>query len=214
MNFAINPVNSNTINTADQFNLYKKAQVSAQKISKIVFQSIAMLTNSGDSGISLESLASLKKLIEDKGLTENSAYTLVNTLMDKFGALSSDGKTISEDDFLKTIKFSVAQDFSETTDLYSVLRPKGYDFSKDLISIYGQTNLETLDLMLIMDSLSDETINKIIANLNSKTEPSKTSGATLKAEVTKSTAVTNPYEPQDYKTITPEQLKTPISITV
>lgn len=224
MIFSINPVNnlmsSNKVYTSAQFSLYKDAQVSAQKVSKIVFQSIAMLTNSSDSGISMEDLQNVKQLIESKDLTKSSAYALVNTMIEKFNALSSDGQAITENDFLNTIKFAVAQDYRENTDLYSALRPKGIDFSKDLLSMFGQVNLETLDLMTLMESLSDETINKIIQNLKDKEASGENTASTDKTmksngpTLTKSSAVTNPSAPQDYKTVTSAQLKTPINIAV
>ncbi len=195
---SINPINNSA--TA-AFSAYGQAQNVAKQAAQIVFSSLETLSGSQDGAISFEELKKIKTLIEESSATKSSAYGLVNTMSARFDALSSDGKNITQDDFVSAIKFSVAQGFKQTTNLYQALRPDTSVFSQNLVKKYGMENLQVLDLIQIMDSLSGETVNKMIYNLKNKDNNSNSQNTT------KNTI-------QDYKTVTKEQLKFPINIGV
>ena len=128
-------------------------------------------------------------------------------MIDRFDALSSDGQNITADDFLTSIKFSVAQSFNNSTNIYQALNPGGNNFSSSLVKRFGIENLQTLDLIQFMDSLPESTVNKLLANLKSSENAQN-----AKNETENSYNLKN--EIQDYRTVTKEQLKYPINIAV
>lgn len=195
MNFAINPINSNTLSVSSPLAAYKQAQSNAKNIASVVYRSLEKLTGASD-GISLQNLKDLSQTLSNENLTQNSAFVLVNNMIGKFDALSGDGEKISESDFLDTIKFSVAQNFSSDSAINAILANSGVSVADSVTQILGLANAQTLALVKFIDSLSDETFGKMTANINSSSE-SKTSGNL-----------------QDYTTVTKSQLQFPIDIAV
>lgn len=178
MNFAINPINSNTLSASSPLAAYKQAQKSAKDIASVVYGSLEYLTGA-ENGLSLQGLKDLNQTLNNENLTQNSAYTLVNTLINNFDALSGDGESITETDFLDTIKFSVAQSFSSDSAINAILSQSGVSVAESVSAIIGSANAETLALVQFMDSLSDETIGKILSNINSASQRErKTAGMT------------------------------------
>lgn len=178
MNFAINPINSNTLSVSSPLAAYKQAQNNAKDIAAVVYGSLEYLTGA-ENGLSLQDLKDLNQTLSNENLTQNSAYTLVNTLINNFDALSGDGKAITESDFLDTIKFSVAQSFSSDSAINAILSQNGVSVAESVSAIIGNTNAQTLALVQFMDSLSDETIGKILSNINSAAQRErKTAGVT------------------------------------
>ncbi|MBS4759353.1 MAG: hypothetical protein KHX03_01485 [Clostridium sp.] len=202
---SINPINNTAM--ASSFSIYTQAQSAAKQIAQVVYLSLEKISGSTDEGISVKDLENIKSLIENASATKSSAYSLVNTLIDRFDALSSDGQNITSDDFLTSIKFSVAQSFNSSTNIYQALHPGGNNFSSSLVKRFGIENLQTLDLIQFMDSLPESTVNKLLANLNSSENAQN-----AKNETENSYSLKN--EIQDYRTVTKEQLKYPINIAV
>ena len=202
---SINPINNTAM--ASSFSIYTQAQSAAKQIAQVVYLSLEKISGSTDEGISIKDLANIKSSIENASATKSSAYSLVNTMIDRFDALSSDGQNITADDFLTSIKFSVAQSFNNSTNIYQALNPGGNNFSSSLVKRFGIENLQTLDLIQFMDSLPENTVNKLLANLKSSENAQN-----AKNETENSYNLKN--EIQDYRTVTKEQLKYPINIAV
>lgn len=178
MNFAINPINSNTLSASSPLAAYKQAQKNAKDIASVVYGSLEYLTGA-ENGLSLQDLKDLNQTLSNENLTQNSAYTLVNTLINNFDALSGDGESITEADFLDTIKFSVAQSFSSDSAINAILSQSGVSVAESVSAIIGSANAQTLALVQFMDSLSEETIGKILSNINSASQRErKTAGMT------------------------------------
>ena len=202
---SINPINNTAM--ASSFSIYTQAQSAAKQIAQVVYLSLEEISGSTDEGISIKDLENIKSSIENASATKSSAYSLVNTMIDRFDALSSDGQNITADDFLTSIKFSVAQSFNNSTNIYQALNPGGNNFSSSLVKRFGIENLQTLDLIQFMDSLPESTVNKLLANLKSSENAQN-----AKNETENSYNLKN--EIQDYRTVTKEQLKYPINIAV
>ncbi len=202
---SINPINNTAM--ASSFSIYTQAQSAAKQIAQVVYLSLEKISGSTDEGISIKDLENIKSSIENASATKSSAYSLVNTMIDRFDALSSDGQNITADDFLTSIKFSVAQSFNNSTNIYQALNPGGNNFSSSLVKRFGIENLQTLDLIQFMDSLPESTVNKLLANLKSSENAQN-----AKNETENSYNLKN--EIQDYRTVTKEQLKYPINIAV
>lgn len=202
---SINPINNTAM--ASSFSIYTQAQSAAKQIAQVVYLSLEKISGSTDEGISIKDLENIKSSIENASATKSSAYSLVNTMIDRFDALSSDGQNITADDFLTSIKFSVAQSFNNSTNIYQALNPGGNNFSSSLVKRFGIENLQTLDLIQFMDSLPENTVNKLLANLKSSENAQN-----AKNETENSYNLKN--EIQDYRTVTKEQLKYPINIAV
>lgn len=201
---SVNPISNNAVSLS--YSTYSQAQSIAKQVAQVVYDSLELISGSKDQGLSVQDLENIKLKIEDASATKSSAYKLVNTLIDRFNALSSDGKNITVNDFVSSVKFSVAQSFSSSTNLYSALRPSGSSFESSLIKQYGIDNLKAFDLMQLMDTLPESAVNKMIANLSSSKNvnenPSKIKLSKEKDEI------------QDYRTVTKEQLKFPINIAI
>ncbi len=202
---SINPINNTAM--ASSFSVYTQAQSAAKQIAQVVYLSLEKISGSTDEGISIKDLENIKSSIENASATKSSAYSLVNTMIDRFDALSSDGQNITADDFLTSIKFSVAQSFNNSTNIYQALNPGGNNFSSSLVKHFGIENLQTLDLIQFMDSLPESTVNKLLANLKSSENAQNAKNETENSYNLKD-------EIQDYRTVTKEQLKSPINIAV
>lgn len=201
---SVNPISNNAVSLS--YSTYSQAQSIAKQVAQVVYGSLEMISGSKDQGLSVQDLENIKLKIEDASATKSSAYKLVNTLIDRFNALSLDGKNITVNDFVSSVKFSVAQSFSSSTNLYNALRPSGNSFASSLVNQYGLDNLKALDLMQLMDVLPESTVNKMIANLNSSQN--------VNENQSKIKFSNEQDEIQDYRTVTKEQLQFPINIAI
>lgn len=164
--FSVSPISANTVSVQEIFSTYKKSQNQAQEIASVVYASLEYLTGSED-GISLQDLKNLSQTLVNENLTQNSAFKLVNTVITKFDSLSSDGQVITLDDFTGAVKFSVAQTFVSDSAIANILKQTGISVSEQISSLFGQANAQTLAFVDLMNSLSEQTIGKLIANINS-----------------------------------------------
>lgn len=238
MNFAINPISNTensissvTKNTQTLLSKYKQSQSVARVASVVVYQSLAYLTDSYGNGISLSSLEILRQTMSNENLESTSAYELVGSMIDDFDDFSSDGEVITETDFMSIVTFADAQDViasSSYEDLNSVLKEIGSSISSSIAAQYGKNTALTLAFMNFMNSLSEENLNSLLnstssttssnlvdADYNTNESDKLSTNSTYKTSQNayKSTAyATNPI--QDYRTVTPEQLKSPINISV
>lgn len=205
---SVNPIN-NITNTNSAVPVswlasYKQAQDAIQSVGLLVYQSLSLLTASSDSGLTKEGLNNLKTLLENENLTDKSAYKLASTLLERFTALSSDGGYITEGDFTSALKFSVAQNFSKSSELNQLIQDGALKVSSELSDLYGYDTARTIALVQFLDTLSTDTVSKIVSGLkNAKAK------STIKPDSYYGNSTI-----QDYKSITSSQLKGPINITV
>ena len=164
MNFSINPISSNNILSSVIYS-YKQAENIASEVSSVVYDSLVYLTES-QNGINLQSLKDLKQTLENENLTGYSAYKLVNTIINRFDALSSDGKTITENDFTGAVKFSVAQDFASNSAVGKILQKSGISVSDAIKEMFGTANSQTQAFIQLVDSLSEESLSKILQSID------------------------------------------------
>ena len=164
MNFSINPISSNNILSSVIYS-YKQAENIASEVSSVVYDSLVYLTES-QNGINLQSLKDLKQTLENENLTGYSAYKLVNTIINRFDALSSDGKTITENDFTGAVKFSVAQDFASNSAVGKILQKSGISVSDAIKEMFGTANSQTQAFIQLVDSLSVESLSKILQSID------------------------------------------------
>lgn len=164
MNFFINPISSNNILSSVIYS-YKQAENIASEVSSVVYDSLVYLTES-QNGINLQSLKDLKQTLENENLTGYSAYKLVNTIINRFDALSSDGKTITENDFTGAVKFSVAQDFASNSAVGKILQKSGISVSDAIKEMFGTANSQTQAFIQLVDSLSEESLSKILQSID------------------------------------------------
>lgn len=207
---AVNPINNITNTNSvvpssySSLGAYKQAQDAMQSVGLLVYESLSMLTASSDAGITKEGLNNLKTLLENENLTDKSAYKLASTILERFTALSSDGDSITEGDFISALKFSVAQNFSKSSELNQLIKEGALNVSSEISDLYGYDTARTIAIVQFLDTLSEDTVNKIASG--------------IKDAKAKSTIKPDSYYGnnaiQDYKTITSAQLKGPINITV
>lgn len=203
---AVTPVNSNvSLSYASPLAAYKQAQGLAAVVSQTVFQSFTLLTGSKDSSLTKEGLNNLKTLLENENLTGGSAYKLVNTVINNFDSLSSGGEKITQSDFMDAVKFSVAQNFAQSSILSGLVPQGSLTVSDEIAEKFGAQNMQTLALINFIDSLPDDTVNKLSSNL------SKADNAESKV---KSDSDYAQDKTQDYTTVTSAQLKSPFSIAI
>ncbi len=164
MNFSINPISSNNILSSVIYS-YKQSENIASEVSSVVYDSLVYLTES-QNGINLQSLKDLKQTLENENLTGYSAYKLVNTIINRFDALSSDGKTITENDFTGAVKFSVAQDFASNSAVGKILQKSGISVSDAIKEMFGTANSQTQAFIQLVDSLSEESLSKILQSID------------------------------------------------
>ncbi len=238
MIFAINPISNTensissvTKNTQTLLSKYKQSQSAARVASVVVYQSLAYLTDSYGNGISLSSLENLKQTMSNENLESSSAFELVDSMIDDFDDFSSNGEVITETDFMSIVTFADAQDVissSSYEDLNSVLKEIGSGISSSIAAQYGKNTALTLAFMNFMNSLSEENLDSLLNstsstnssnsvyagyNTNESDKLSTNSTYATSQNVYKSTSyATNPI--QDYRTVTPAQLKSPINISV
>lgn len=200
---AVNPINNNVKTTmAAPFALYKEAQNIASVISSIVFQSISILSGADENGINRRQLTDLKKVLENENFSQTNAYKLVDTMLDKFDVLSSNGETITEDDFLAVMKFSVAQNFSQSGLLSSLIKDGSLSISDSLIAQFGADNAQTLALISFLDKLSDDTVAKVAYSMKNAKARDSVDHRIYSSDF------------QDYTTVTKQQVTLPINIAV
>lgn len=229
MIFAINPINNNdalssvTKATNALLEKYNKSQSDSRVASVVVFQSLSYLSGSSQAGLTMESLTNLKQTMENQNLKSTSAFQTVDNLIENFDMFSSDGRTITESDFMNVISFADAKNVLNNAsyeDLNSVLKQIGSDISSSVASQFGMDTALTIAFMNFMNNLSDENLNSLIASSKSNTSSSNTenSNAQSSADTTYAPkAKTSPYATnpiQDYRTVTKAQLKSPINIAV
>ena len=164
MNFSINPISSNNILSSVIYS-YKQSENIASEVSSVVYDSLVYLTES-QNGINLQSLKDLKQTLENENLTGYSAYKLVNTIINRFDALSSDGKTITENDFTGAVKFSAAQDFASNSAVGKILQKSGISVSDAIKEMFGTANSQTQAFIQLVDSLSEESLSKILQSID------------------------------------------------
>ena len=183
----------------------QQAQAAADALATNVFLSLSMLTASSDNGINREGLTNLKTLIENENLTDSSAYSLVNTMLDRFSALSSDGEYVTQDDFTNTVRFAVAQEYSSGTDLNRLIQEGTLNVSADVAEMYGYDTAVTVALLQFLDTLSEDTVGKIISNMRN---------AQMRSTIKSDSYYGNNNEIQDYRSVTSSQLTPPFSISI
>ena len=137
-------------------------------------------------------------------MTQKNAYALVNTVLNKFGSLSSDGDYITQSDFVGAIKFSIAQTLAKRPELSRLISEGKLNISSEIAEMYGMETAQTIAIVQFIDSLSDETVEEIIENIEKK--PAK---STIKPD-----SYYGEDKRQDVTTVTPEQLKGPINIYI
>lgn len=231
MIFAINPINNNdslssvTKATKALMDKYNQSQSDSRVASVVVYQSLAYLSNSNETGLTMSSLTNLKQAMDNQNLSSTNAYSVVGNLIDNFDLFSSDGKSISESDFMNVISFADAKDVLNSAsyeNLDSVLKQIGSSISASVASQFGTDTALTIAFMAFMNSLSEENLNSVIASLkDSSSSDTKTTTDTATSDtstaVKSNTARTSPYATnpiQDYRTVTKSQLKSPINIAI
>ena len=199
-----NTINASAVSGNSALSVFKQVQNAMQSVAQLVYQSLSMLTASNENGISKEGLNNFKTLLENENMTQKNAYTLVNTVLNKFSNLSSDGNNITRSDFVGAVKFSVADMLSKSSELSRLIKDGKISISSEIAELYGTETAQTIAIAQFIDNLSDETVSEIIDNIE-KT-PSK---STIKPD-----SYYGEDKIQDFRMITPEQLQGPISIYI
>ena len=204
MNIVVNPVDSNSSLLYSVNNSYKNLQKQALEISKVVYESLQYLTGAKES-LTLQNLSDLSQTLNNENLTQNSAYKLVNNLISKFNQLSSDGETLTMQDFQSAVSFSTAQTYSASEAVRNILNNNNLNISDAVSQILGQENAATISFVNFMNSLSSE--NKdVLNNIGSKNSKEEKTEPTAKSAV-----VSNAIY---YKNVTPDILKSHFEIAV
>src|SRR5574344_119864 len=167
----INTINSNntTVSLAD----YKQTQTAMAYIAINVYDSLAVLTGSGDNGITESGINDLKTLLENENMTDKNLYKLVSTLSNRFGMLSTDGATVNVSDFMSATKFAVAQSYTQSAGLDTLIQNGLVSVPSQYKSAVGDGNAKTLAIMSFLDNVSQETITQIASALNKANNSSK-----------------------------------------
>ena len=197
-------INASAVSDSSTMSIFKQVQNAMQSVAQLVFQSLSMLTSANENGLSKEGLNNFKTLLENENLTQKNAYALVNTVLNKFGSLSSDGDYITQSDFVGAIKFSIAQTLAKRPELSRLISEGKLNISSEIAEMYGMETAQTIAIVQFIDSLSDETVEEIIENIEKK--PAK---STIKPD-----SYYGEDKRQDVTTVTPEQLKGPINIYI
>ena len=201
---AVNTINNNTkLTMASPLAVYKQAQNLTAVLSSLVYQSISILSGGDENGVTRQQLTDFITVLENENLSKTNAYKLVNTMVDKFDVLSSNGKTITEADFLAVMKFSVAQSFSQSGLLNSLIKDGSLSISGSLLSQFGADNANTLALMSFLDELSEDTVAKVAYGMKN-----------AKARASADHRIYASSDFQDYTTVTKQQVTLPINIAV
>lgn len=172
MNFAINPISSNNSSIVSLVSAYKQTAANALEVSSVVYESLEYLTGLKNS-VTLQSLKDLKQTLENENLTGYSAYRLVDTIINRFDALSSDGKTITKSDFTGAVSFSVAQTFSSNSAVGVILKKSGISVSDAVKQLFGSQNAQTQAFIQFVDSMTDNTLSKLTSSIESSQNKEK-----------------------------------------
>ena len=195
---------SNSISTVSSFSVYKQAQDAMSSVAQLVFQSLSMLTASS-SGISKTALPNFKTLLDNENMTDRNAYKLTGTILNRFSDLSSDGDVITEDDFTAAVKYSFAQNLTQTSDLNRLINEGKLNISSDIADLYGYETAQTIAIVQFLDTLSEETLGSLMSEIKN---------AQAKSSVKPDSYYGNTNNIQDYKTVTADQLRGRINIAV
>lgn len=228
LNFTLNPINPNIDSLSAMREIgkiseqYRQSQEKIIAYTVVVYEALSYLGDCCETGLSEQALKDIKQTFENENFTDTSAYKLVANLLDSFKQISTDGEFITKEDFVKAVSIGAIIDFVEKpefaqlmnmlknarTSLFSVLMEK-YDLRSSLGSLLISV-LENMKMDIASDLYSSN-ISKDDSELLS--EAVSYSFAKQIPSVWKSKRyASNPI--QDYRTITKEQLKSPIDLCI
>ncbi len=184
-NISISPKNTQT-------NSVRQTQNAVKSVTQLVYESLSMLTVASEKGLSKEGLTNFKQLLENENMTDKNAYKLVGTLLDRFNALSSDGDYITSSDLTTAVTYSVSQSLSNSNVMNSLIQDGKLKISSEIADLYGMETAKTIAIAQFLDSLSDETVSKLLEGMKN---------AQAKSSVKSDDYYGNRYTKDDYQTV-------------
>ena len=184
-NISISPKNTQT-------NSVRQTQNAVKSVTQLVYESLSMLTVASEKGLSKEGLTNFKQLLENENMTDKNAYKLVGTLLDRFNALSSDGDYITSSDLTTAVTYSVSQSLSNSNVMNSLIQDGKLKISSEIADLYGMETAKTIAIVQFLDSLSDETVSKLLEGMKN---------AQAKSSVKSDDYYGNRYTNDDYQTV-------------
>lgn len=184
-NISISPKNTQT-------NSVRQTQNAVKSVTQLVYESLSMLTVASEKGLSKEGLTNFKQLLENENMTDKNAYKLVGTLLDRFNALSSDGDYITSSDLTTAVTYSVSQSLSNNNVMNSLIQDGKLKISSEIADLYGMETAKTIAIAQFLDSLSDETVSKLLEGMKN---------AQAKSSVKSDDYYGNRYTNDDYQTV-------------
>ncbi len=184
-NISISPKNTQT-------NSVRQTQNAVKSVTQLVYESLSMLTVASEKGLSKEGLTNFKQLLENENMTDKNAYKLVGTLLDRFNALSSDGDYITSSDLTTAVTYSVSQSLSNSNVMNSLIQDGKLKISSEIADLYGMETAKTIAIAQFLDSLSDETVSKLLEGMKN---------AQAKSSVKSDDYYGNRYTNDDYQTV-------------
>ena len=184
-NISISPKNTQT-------NSVRQTQNAVKSVTQLVYESLSMLTVASEKGLSKEGLTNFKQLLENENMTDKNAYKLVGTLLDRFNALSSDGDYITSSDLTTAVTYSVSQSLSNSNVMNSLIQDGKLKISSEIADLYGMETAKTIAIVQFLDSLSDETVSKLLEGMKN---------AQAKSSVKSDDYYGNRYTKDDYQTV-------------
>lgn len=184
-NISISPKNTQT-------NSVRQTQNAVKSVTQLVYESLSMLTVASEKGLSKEGLTNFKQLLENENMTDKNAYKLVGTLLDRFNALSSDGDYITSSDLTTAVTYSVSQSLLNSNVMNSLIQDGKLKISSEIADLYGMETAKTIAIAQFLDSLSDETVSKLLEGMKN---------AQAKSSVKSDDYYGNRYTKDDYQTV-------------
>lgn len=184
-NISISPKNTQT-------NSVRQTQNAVKSVTQLVYESLSMLTVASEKGLSKEGLTNFKQLLENENMTDKNAYKLVGTLLDRFNALSSDGDYITSSDLTTAVTYSVSQSLSNSNVMNSLIQDGKLKISSEIADLYGMETAKTIAIVQFLDSLSDETVSKLLEGMKN---------AQAKSSVKSDDYYGHRYTNDDYQTV-------------
>ena len=184
-NISISPKNTQTDSV-------RQTQNAVKSVTQLVYESLSMLTVASEKGLSKEGLTNFKQLLENENMTDKNAYKLVGTLLDRFNALSSDGDYITSSDLTTAVTYSVSQSLSNSNVMNSLIQDGKLKISSEIADLYGMETAKTIAIAQFLDSLSDETVSKLLEGMKN---------AQAKSSVKSDDYYGNRYTNDDYQTV-------------
>ena len=184
-NISISPKNTQTDSV-------RQTQNAVKSVTQLVYESLSMLTVASEKGLSKEGLTNFKQLLENENMTDKNAYKLVGTLLDRFNALSSDGDYITSSDLTTAVTYSVSQSLSNSNVMNSLIQDGKLKISSEIADLYGMETAKTIAIAQFLDSLSDETVSKLLEGMKN---------AQAKSSIKSDDYYGNRYTNDDYQTV-------------